>query len=67
MKIRTVVIALGLGALAGCGAEPLGAAAAGASIKQQEVQQGQRTLERAQQRIGQAMELQQQRAARGAE
>jgi hypothetical protein len=67
MKIGTVVIVLALGALAGCGAETMGTAATAASIKKQELQEGQRTLERAQERIGQAMELQQQRAGQSLE
>ena len=62
MKIQAVVVALALGALAGCGAETMGTAATAASIKQQELQQGQKTLQHAQERIGQAIELQQQRA-----
>jgi hypothetical protein len=40
----------------------MGTAATAASIKQQELQEGQKTLQRAQERIGQAVELQQQRA-----
>jgi hypothetical protein len=62
MKMQTVVVALAVSVLAGCGAETMGTAATAASIKQQELQEGQKTLQRAQERIGQAMELQQQRA-----
>lgn len=62
MKMQTVVVALALCVLAGCGAETMGAAATAASIKQQELQEGQRTLQRANERIGQAIDLQQQRA-----
>jgi hypothetical protein len=62
MTIRDLVAVLAIAALAGCGADSLSAAATGAAIKKQELQQGQKTLERAQERIGQAMELQQQRA-----
>jgi TolA-binding protein len=62
MKRQTVVVALALCALAGCGAETMGTAATAASIKQQELQEAQKTLQRANERIGQAIELQQQRA-----
>jgi hypothetical protein len=62
MNMQTAVVAFALCALAGCGAETMGAAATAASIKQQELQEGQKTLQRANERIGQAIELQQQRA-----
>jgi hypothetical protein len=48
--------------LAGCGAESVGAAATGAAVKKQELQQRQKTMEQAKDKINQAMELQQQRA-----
>jgi len=67
MKFHGIAGLLALSVLAGCGAETLGAAATGAVIKKQELQQGQQNLERAQQRIGHAMELQQQRADQGLE
>jgi hypothetical protein len=67
MRIRYFVTVLGFAALAGCGADTMSAAATSAAIKKQELQQGQQTLERAQQRIGQAMELQQQRADQAGE
>lgn len=60
MKRTVTVITLAM--LNGCGAEPLGAAATGAQIKKQEIEQGQRTMEQAKHRIGEAMQLQQQRA-----
>jgi hypothetical protein len=67
MKIQTLVVLLALGALAGCGADTMSAAATAASIKKQELQEGQKTLERAQDRIGQATELLQQRADQAAD
>ena len=67
MKFQCIVGIVALSALAGCGAETMGAAATAATIKKQELQQGQQNLERAQQRIGQAMELQPQRADQGLE
>ncbi len=67
MKFHNLVAIVALTALAGCGAETMGAAATAATIKKQELQQGQQNLERAQQRIGRAMDLQQQRADQGLE
>lgn len=46
-------------ALAGCGVETATTAATGAAIKKQEVEQGKKTMEHAQQKIGQALESQQ--------
>jgi hypothetical protein len=65
MNIKSLVLLLAVGALAGCGADTMSAAATAAAIKKQELQEGQKTLERAQERIGQAVELQNQRATRG--
>ena len=59
--MRTAILVIMLGLLAGCGAESVGAAAASAAIKKQELQQAQRTLEQSKQKIGQAIELQNQR------
>lgn len=55
--------------LAGCGAETAGTAATGAAIKQQEIEQGEKTRARAQQRIDQAVDVMNRRAqeAGGAE
>jgi hypothetical protein len=47
-------------ALAGCGLDTLGAAATGAAIKKQELEQGKKTMQQAEQKIDQAMQLQQQ-------
>jgi len=43
-------------AFAGCGIETASTAATAAALKKQEVEQGKKTLEQAQQKIGQAME-----------
>jgi hypothetical protein len=67
MKVRTVLFIAALGALAGCGADTMSAAATGAVLKQQELQEGQKTVQRAQEHIGQATELLQQRADQAAE
>jgi hypothetical protein len=57
------LLALALTAvLAGCGVETLGTAATAASIKKQELQEGQKTQQRAQEKIGEAMQQVQQRA-----
>ena len=56
---------LTLALLAGCGADTMSAAATAAAIKKQELQQGQRTMEQSKEKIGKAMELEQQRANQG--
>jgi len=53
---------LTLALLAGCGADTMSAAATAAAIKKQELQQGQKTMEQSKEKIGKAMELEQQRA-----
>jgi hypothetical protein len=53
--------------LAGCGVETATTAATGAAIKQKEVEAGKKTMEQAQQKIGQAMEQTQQRAEKDAD
>lgn len=54
-------------ALSGCGADVATSAATAASIKKLELQQGQKTMQQAQQKIGAAMEQVQQRADSSAE
>ena len=56
---------LTLALLAGCGVDTMSAAATAAAIKKQELQQGQRTMEQSKEKIGKAMELEQQRANHG--
>ena len=63
---KAAVIAMSM-ALAGCGVETASSAATGAVIKKQEVEQGKKTLEAAQQKIGQAVEAQHQRPPADAE
>lgn len=56
------LLALALAAaLAGCGVEAVGTAATAASIKKQELEEGKKTMERAQQKIDGAMQQMQQR------
>ena len=52
--------------LAGCGVETASTAATAASLKKQEIEQGQKTMGRAQQKIDAAMQQMQQRADRAA-
>lgn len=54
MKIRNLILAIAAAALAGCGADTMSAAATGASIKKQELEQGQKTLQNAREKIDQA-------------
>jgi len=53
--------------LAGCGVDSMSAAATAAAAKKQEVEQGKKTLEQAQQNIGQAVDLSKQGAERAAD
>jgi len=50
-----------------CGVETAGTAATSATIKKQELDSGKKTLERVEQKIGQSLDLQQQRAGSTAE
>jgi len=59
-RITTLIAALAVASLAGCGLDAVGGAATGAAIKKQELEQGKKTMQQAQQKIDQAMQLQQQ-------
>jgi hypothetical protein len=63
--MKQLITALVLAALAGCGLETTGAAASAAALKKQELEQGKKTLEQTQQKLGQA--LQQEQRAQPAE
>jgi outer membrane biogenesis lipoprotein LolB len=66
--MKHLVTALVAAVLAGCGVETAGTAATAAAIKKQELEQGKKTMEQAQQKIGPAVEqMQQQSAQRGSE
>jgi len=56
-RISAVLVAA---ALAGCGVETASTAATAAALKKQEVEQGKKTMEQAQEKIGQSMEQMQQ-------
>jgi NifU-like protein involved in Fe-S cluster formation len=59
MMIRVISL-IAAAALAGCGVETASTAATAAALKKQEIEQGKKTLEQAQQKIGQTMEQAQQ-------
>ncbi len=65
MLMKAIFAAIVLAALAGCGVETAGAAATAAAMKKQELDQGKKTMEQSQQKINEAMQLQQQRASEG--
>ena len=61
MKMLIAVAAAAM--LAGCGVETVTTAATAASIKKQELEQGQKTMQQMQQKIGSAMQQVQERDA----
>ena len=54
--MRQIFMILAVMALAGCGVETASTAATAAAIKKQELEQGKRTMEQAQQKIGRSMQ-----------
>jgi curli biogenesis system outer membrane secretion channel CsgG len=60
--MKTLLAITAIAALAGCGVDTATSAATAASIKKQELEQGQRTMQQAQQKIDAAMQQMQQRA-----
>ena len=65
--MKTLLVVITVVALAGCGVETATTAATGAAIKKQELEEGKKTLEQVQQKVGQAMEQAQQRAEKNEE
>jgi hypothetical protein len=65
--MRKLIVVLYTATLAGCGVDTATTAATGASIKKQEIEQGKKTQERVQQKIGEAVEQMQQRAQQAGE
>ena len=61
--MKTILVIVATVALAGCGVEVAGTAATGAAIKKQELEQGQKTMQQAQNKIDASMQQMQQRAA----
>ena len=65
--MHKLIVVVALLAVTGCGVETATTAATSAAIKQREVDEGKKTMERAQQKIGEAMEQAQQRADKDAD
>jgi hypothetical protein len=65
MNLKQVVTLFALGALAGCGADTMTAAATAAAIKKQEMEQGKKTLEQSKQKIDEALQVSRERAIAG--
>lgn len=60
--MKTLLVMLTVAALTGCGVEAVGSAATAASIKKQELEQGQKTMQQSQQKIDAAVQQMQTRA-----
>ena len=60
--MRHLIAAIAAVLIAGCGVETVGTAATGAQLKKQELEEGKKTQQRAQQRIDQATQLMNERA-----
>jgi hypothetical protein len=68
MKPSTGILAAFIAlSLAGCGVDSMSAAATAGAAKKKEVEQGQKTMSQAQEKIGQALEQSQQSTARAAD
>lgn len=65
--MRTLIVLVAAIALAGCGVETASTAAAIATAKKQEIEQGKKTMSEMQQNIGNAMEQAQHSAERANE
>ncbi len=65
--MRVLIAIVATAVLAGCGLDTATSAATAASLKKQEIQNGQRTMQQAQQKIDGAMQQEQQRAASAAD
>jgi outer membrane biogenesis lipoprotein LolB len=63
--MKTLVAITAAALLAGCGLDTASSAATAASLKKQELEQGQKTMQQAQQKIDSAMQQVQERAAIG--
>lgn len=60
--MKKLLVLVATAALAGCGVETATTAASAAAIKKQELEQGQKTMQQAQQKIDAAMQQVQQRS-----
>ena len=54
--MRSLLLALAIASLAGCGAETAGSAATAAAVKKQEIEQGKKTMEQVGSRAEAALE-----------
>jgi len=61
------IVVIACGVLAGCGVETVGTAATSAQLKKQELEQGKKTQQRAQEKIDQATQLMHERAGKTAD
>jgi len=59
--MKTLLVIVAAATLAACGVEAVGTAATAASIKKQELEQGQKTMQQMQQKIDATMQQAQQR------
>jgi NifU-like protein involved in Fe-S cluster formation len=62
-----LIVVAALAALAGCGVETATTAATGAAIKKQEIEEGRKTMTQVEQKVGQAVDQMEQRAAKDAD
>ena len=58
--MRSIIVLAAAAAFSGCGLDTASSAATAAALKKQELEQGKKTMDQAQQKIGQAMEQMQQ-------
>ena len=65
--MKPIIAVFAAAALAGCGVETASTAATAAALKKQELEQGKKTMEQAQKKIGQSMEQMQQQTRDAAE
>jgi len=65
--MNRIIVALSVVALCGCGVETMGTAATGAVLKKQELEQGRKNMQNAQQRIDQAVQQMNQSAKAAAD
>ena len=61
--MKTLLVLAATAALAGCGVDVASSAATAGQIKKQEIEQGKKTMQQAQQKIDSAMQQVQQRSA----
>ena len=61
--MKTLIALAAAAALAGCGVDVASSAASAGQIKKQEIEQGQKTMQQAQQKIDGAMQQMQQRGS----